>query len=73
MDVWINETGKEWYPGQAMTASLTAGCTTSKVRKNITERGNRPSKLEDTQPANDPLFVALSKERVLVFVGGPSP
>ena len=32
VDVWINETGKGVKPNRTMTASLTAGRTTSKVR-----------------------------------------
>ena len=71
--VWINETGRGVKPGRSMTASLTAGRTTSKVRgKTMTnEEAGTPS-FEGTLPANDPLFAALSKERVLVFVVGPS-
>ena len=73
VDVWINETGKGVKPGRSMTASLTAGRTTSKVRGKTlwNEEAGTPS-FEGTQPANDPLFAALSKERVLVFVVGPS-
>jgi len=56
-----------------MTASLTAGRTTSKVRGKTmpNEEAGTPSFL-GTLPADDPLFAALSKERVLVFVVGPS-
>jgi hypothetical protein len=56
-----------------MTASLTAGRTVSKVRgKTMTnEEAGTPS-FAGTQPASDPLFAALSKERTLVFVVGPS-
>ena len=73
VDVWINETGRGVKAGRSMTASLTAGRTTSKVRgKTMTnEEAGTPS-FEGTQKANDPLFAALSKERVLVFVVGPS-
>jgi hypothetical protein len=73
VDVWINETGKGVKPRRSMTASLTAGRTTSKVRGKTlpNEEAGTPS-FEGTQPANDPLFAALSKERVLVFVVGPS-
>ena len=73
VEVWINETGKGVKPGRSMTASLTAGRTTSKVRGKTlpNEEAGTPS-FEGTQPANDPLFAALSKERVLVFVVGPS-
>jgi len=73
VDVWINETDKGVKPNRSMTASLTAGRTTSKVRGKTlpNEEAGTPS-FEGTQPANDPLFAALSKERVLVFVVGPS-
>lgn len=73
VDVWINETGIGVKPRRSMTASLTAGRTTSKVRGKTlpNEEAGTPS-FEGTQPANDPLFAALSKERVLVFVVGPS-
>ena len=73
VEVWINETGKGVKPNRTMTASLTAGRTTSKVRGKTlpNEEAGTPS-FEGTQPANDPLFAALSKERVLVFVVGPS-
>ena len=59
--------------GRSMTASLTAGRTTSKVRGKTSrnEEAGTPS-FEGTQPANDRLFAALSKERNLVFVVGPS-
>ena len=73
VDVWINETNNRVKPGRSMTASLTAGRTTSKVRGKTSpnEEAGTPS-FEGTKPANDPLFAALSKERVLVFVVGPS-
>jgi hypothetical protein len=73
VDVWINETDHGVKPDRSMTASLTAGRTTSKVRGKTlpNEEAGTPS-FEGTQPANDPLFAALSKERVLVFVVGPS-
>jgi hypothetical protein len=73
VDVWINETGKGVKPGRSMTASLTAGRTTSKVRGKTepNEEAGTPS-FSGTLPANDPLFAALSKERILVFVVGPS-
>jgi hypothetical protein len=73
VDVWINETGKGVKPDRSVTASLTAGGTTSKVRgKTMTnEEAGTPS-FEGTQPASDPLFAALSKERNLVLVVGPS-
>src|SRR4029079_4511050 len=50
--------------GRTMTALLTAGRTTSKVHgKTLTnEEAGSPS-FQGTQPANDPLFAALSKER----------
>jgi hypothetical protein len=35
------------------------------------EEAGTPS-FQGKQPANDPLFAALSKERILVFVVGPS-
>ena len=71
--VWINETGKGVKPNRTMTASLTAGRTTSKVRGKTlpNEEAGTPS-FEGTLPANDPLFATLSKERSLVFVVGPS-
>ena len=73
VDIWINETGKGVKPGRSMTASLTAGRTTSKVRGKTmpNEEAGTPS-LQGTQPADDPLFAALSKERMLVLVVGPS-
>jgi hypothetical protein len=73
VDVWINETGKGVKAGRSMMASLTAGPTTSKVRgKTLTnEEAGTPS-FQGMQPANDPLFATLSKERILVFVVGPS-
>ena len=73
VDVWINETGKGVKPGRSMIASLTAGRTTSKVRGETlpNEEAGTPS-FQGTQQANDPLFAALSKERILVFVVGPS-
>jgi hypothetical protein len=73
VDVWINETGRGVKPGRSMTASLTAGRTTSKVRgKTLTnEEAGTPS-FQGTMAANDPLFATLSKERRLVFVVGPS-
>jgi len=73
VEVWINETGKGVKPNRTMTASLTAGRTTSKVRGKTlpNEEAGTPS-FEGTLPANDPLFATLSKERSLVFVVGPS-
>ena len=73
VDVWINETGRGVKPGRSMTALLTAGRTTSKVHgKTLTnEEAGSPS-FQGTQPANDPLFAALSKERTLVIAVGPS-
>ena len=73
VDLWINETSHGVKPGRSMTASLTAGRTTSKVRGKTSrnEEAGTPS-FEGTQPANDRLFAALSKERDLVFVVGPS-
>jgi hypothetical protein len=73
VDVWINETGKGVKAGRSMTASLTAGRTVSKVRgKTMTnEEAGTPS-FAGTQPASDPLFAALSKERTLVLAVGPS-
>src|SRR5215204_5353071 len=73
IDVWINETSNGVKPGRSMTASLTAGRTISKVRGKTlpNEEAGTPSFL-GTQPANDPLLAALSKERILVFVVGPS-
>jgi hypothetical protein len=56
-----------------MEATLTAGGTTSKVRGKTlpNEEAGTPS-FSGTLPANDPLFAVLSKERILVFVVGPS-
>ena len=73
VEVWINETSKGVKPGRSMTASLTAGRTVSKVRGKTlpNEEAGTPSFL-GTLPANDPLFAALSKERIFVFVVGPS-
>ena len=73
VDVWINETSHGVKPGRSISASLTAGRTTSKVRGKTSrnEEAGTPS-FEGTQPANDRLFAALSKERNLVFVVGPS-
>ena len=71
--VWINETGRGVKPRRSMTASLTAGRTTSKVpgKTMPNEEAGTPS-FDGTMPANDPLFAALSNERMLVFVVGPS-
>jgi hypothetical protein len=73
VDVWISETSKGVKPGRSMVASLTAGRTMSKVRgKTLSnEEAGTPSFL-GTQPADDPLFAMLSKERILAFVVGPS-
>jgi hypothetical protein len=73
VDVWINETSNGVKPNRSMIASLAAGRTTSKVRGKTlpNEEAGTPS-FEGTQGANDPLFAALSKERILVFVVGPS-
>ena len=73
VEVWINETSNGVKPRRSMTASLTAGRTISKVRGKTmpNEEAGTPSFL-GTLSANDPLFAALSKERVLVFVVGPS-
>ena len=73
VEVWINETGRGVKPRRSMTASLTAGRTTAKVRGKTepNEEAGTPS-FSGTMPANDPLFATLSKERVLVFVVGPS-
>ena len=73
VEVWINETGKGVKASRSMVASLTAGRTTSKVRGKTlpNEEAGTPS-FHGTLPANDPLFAALSKERILVFVVGPS-
>jgi hypothetical protein len=73
VEVWITETGKGVKPDRSMTASLTAGNTTSKVRgKTMTNEDAGTPSFQGTQPANDPLFATLSKERILVFVVGPS-
>jgi hypothetical protein len=72
VDVWINETGRGVKPRRSITASLTAGRTTSKVRGKTlpNEEAGTPS-FDGTMPASDPLFATLSKERILVFVVGP--
>ena len=73
VEVWINETSNGVKPRRSMTASLTAGRTTAKVRGKTmpNEEAGTPSFL-GTLPAGDALFAALSKERILVFVVGPS-
>jgi hypothetical protein len=73
VDVWINETGNGVKSGRSMTAALTAGRTTSQVRGKTlpNEEAGTPS-FQGTQPASDPLFATLSKERTLVLVVGPS-
>lgn len=73
VDVWINETARGVKSNRSMTASLTAGRTTSKVRGKTlwNEEAGTPS-FEGTLQANDPLFALLSKERALVFVVGRS-
>ena len=72
VDVWINETSHGVKPGRSMIASLTAGRTTSKVRGKTSwnEEAGTPSFGAHCRPR--PLFAALSKERILVFVVGPS-
>ncbi len=73
VEVDISETGKGVKPGRSMIASLTAGRTMSKVRgKTLSNEDAGTPSFHGTQPANDPLFAALSKERILVFVVGPS-
>ena len=73
VDVWINETGNGVKAGRSMTAALTAGGTSAKVSGKTlpNEEAGTPS-FQGTQPANDPLFATLSKERTLVLVVGPS-
>jgi hypothetical protein len=73
VEVWINETSKGVKPNRSMTASLRAGTKISRVHgKTLTnEEAGTPS-FSGTLPANDPLFAALSKERILVFVVRPS-
>ena len=73
VDVFMAETSTGVKPRRAMTASLTAGSTTSKVRGKTlpNEEAGTPS-FEGTMSANDPLLAALSKERNLVIVVGPS-
>lgn len=71
--VQISETGKGVKPNRSMRASLTAGRTTSKLRgETFTNEDAGTPSFSGTLPANDPLFAALSKERILVFVVGPS-
>jgi hypothetical protein len=73
VEVWISETSKGVKPGRSMIASLTAGRTISKVRgKTLPNEDAGTPSFHGTQPANDPLFATLSKERILVFVVGPS-
>src|SRR5690349_6168006 len=64
VEVFMAETSTGVKPRRAMTASLAAGSTTSKVRGKTmpNEEAGTPS-FEGTMPANDPLFAALSKER----------
>jgi hypothetical protein len=73
VDVWINETSTGVKPGRTMIAALTAGGTTSKVRGKTlpNEEAGTPS-FRGTLPADDPLFADLPKQRLLVFVVGPS-
>ena len=73
VNIWINETSNGVKPGRSMTAWLTAGRTSSQVRGKTlpNEEAGTPS-FQGTQPANDPLFATLSKERILIFVVGPS-
>ena len=73
VDLWINETSTGVKPNRSMIASLTAGRTTSKVRGKTlpNEEAGSPS-FEGTLRADDPLFVTLPKERILVFVVGPA-
>jgi len=73
VDVWINETGNGVKAGRQMPAALTAGGTSAKVNGKTlpNEEAGTPS-FQGTQPANDPLFATLSKERTLVLVVGPS-
>ena len=73
VEVDISETSKGVKPGRSMIASLTAGRTVSKVRgKTLSNEDAGTPTFHGTRPANDPLFAALSKERILVFVVGPS-
>jgi hypothetical protein len=73
VDVTVSETGKGVKAGRTMTASLTAGRTTAKVRGKTmpNEDAGTPSFL-GTLPAGDPLFAALAKEQTLVVAIGPS-
>ena len=73
VDITVSETGKGVKAGRAMTASLTAGGTTSKVRGKTmpNEDAGTPS-FVGTLPARDALFAALAKERALVILVGPS-
>lgn len=72
VEVFIGETSGALKPGQTVTASLTAGTTTSKVRGKTlpNEEAGVPS-FRGTQPASDPLFAALSKARAFVMAVGP--
>lgn len=73
VDLTISETGKGVKAGRAMTASLTAGRATAKVRGKTmpNEDAGIPSFI-GTLPASDPLFAALAKEQTLVIAVGPS-
>jgi hypothetical protein len=73
VNVMIDETSKGVKPGRSMTASLTAGRTTAKVRGKTepNEDAGTPT-FVGSLPAGDPLFAALAKERTLVLVVGPS-
>jgi hypothetical protein len=71
--VQISETSKGVKSNRSMTASLRAGRTISKVRgKTFSNEDAGTPSFSGTLPANDPVFAALSKERSLVFVVGPS-
>ena len=58
---------------RTMTASLTAGRTTAKVRgKTMPNEDAGTASFLGTLPARDSLFAALAKEQTLVVAIGPS-
>ena len=71
--VWINETSRGVKARRSMTASLTAGGTTSKVPGKTlpNEEAGTPS-FSGSMKLSDPLFATLGKEKSLVFVVGRS-
>ena len=70
----MDKRDQQWSEAPSIHDSVADGRThdIEGAWKNNAERGSRHSKLSRHTSANDPLFAALSKERVLVFVVGPS-